>query len=250
MTDKKLRFSDAESRLLKQLKAYGYSPDVIYDIGASNGMWSYNINRIFPQAQYELFEPLSETLAAYRETIEKQLATYPNFRLHKIGLGDTNDAQEMAVFTGGFGSTFLDIGRIKKRAGSSKGEKWLDGIASFRVHRLDDFVAEQKLPTPKIVKMDTQGYELAIVNGGRETVKKADILILETWLYRGYGAATPLLHELMAAVGELGFVLTDFGDIYWGTGHRLTSIDAIFMRSAFLDSMASKTDGLRWRIWD
>jgi hypothetical protein len=54
----------------------------------------------------------------------------------------------------------------------------------------------------------------------------------------------------MDVVGELGFVLTDFGDIYWAPGHKLTSIDAIFMRSAFLDSVGSKTDGLRWRIWD
>jgi FkbM family methyltransferase len=250
MADKKLRFSEAEIRLLEQLKAYGYSPKVIYDIGASNGMWSYAINRVFPQAQYELFEPLSETLDAYRETIEKQLVTHLNFRLHKIGLGDTNGAQEMAVFTGGFGSTFLEIGRIKKSADKLKEQKRLDGIASFPIRKLDDFVAEQKLPTPQIIKMDTQGYELAIVNGGRETVKEADILILETWLYRGYGAATPLLHEIMAAVGELGFVLTDFGDIYWAPGHKLTSIDAIFMRSAFLDSVGSKTDGLRWRIWD
>jgi FkbM family methyltransferase len=203
-------------------------------------MWSCAINRVFPQAQYELFEPLSETLDAYREATEKQLVAYPNFRLHKIGLGDTNGVQEMAIFTGGFGSTFLEIGRITKIADRLKEEKRLDDIASFPVHRLDDFVAEQQLALPQIIKMDTQGYELAIVNGGRETVKKADILIIETWLYRGYGVTTPLLHEIMDVVGELGFVLTDLGDIYWAPGHKLTSIDAIFMRSAFLDGVASK----------
>jgi FkbM family methyltransferase len=250
MVDEKRRFSEAEIRLLKQLKEYGYSPEVIYDIGASNGMWSDAINRIFPCARYELFEPLSETLDAYRETIEQRLATCQNFRLHKVGLGDTNGEQEMAIFARGFGSTFLEIDRIKKNADRLKEQKRLDGIASFPIHRLDDFVVEQKLPAPQIIKMDTQGYELAIVNGGRETVKRADILVLETWLYRGYGVTTPLLHEVMDVIGELGFVLTDFGGIYWAPGHKLTSIDAIFMRSAFLDSVASQTDGLKWRIWD
>lgn len=244
-----IRFSEAEIRLFEQLKGFGYAPDVIYDVGASNGMWSSVINPIFPLAAYHLFEPLADTMAAYAESLAGVLPSHPNFQLHKIGLGNENETKEMAIFKGGFGSTFLEIDRIKSIQDSLKAADHLETISSFPVRRLDDFAAEQGLPHPHIVKMDTQGFEVEIIEGGRQTIRGADILLLETWLYRGYGETTPLLHELMAHVGELGFVLVDFGDIYWADKHKLTSIDAVFMREDFLDEVQSSTHNWNWRVW-
>jgi FkbM family methyltransferase len=244
-----LRFSEAEIRLFEQLKSFGYAPEVIYDIGASNGMWSAVINPVFPNASYHLFEPLADAMSTYSESLAKVLPAHPNFHLHRIGLGAENETKEMAIFSGGFGSTFLEIDRIKSIQDSLKASSRLDEIASFPVRRLDDFVAEKQIPHPQIVKIDTQGFEVAIIEGGRETMRRADILLLETWLYRGYGVTTPLLHELMEPVTELGFVLVDFGDVYWAAKHKLTSIDAIFMREDFLDKIETSTDGWKWRIW-
>lgn len=250
MNRSKHKFSEAELRLFRQLKDFGYSPEVVYDIGASNGMWTKVVRQVFPEAKYELFEPLADKLPYYKEPQEAQLKEASNVRLHKIGLGDKNLNQEMAIYTGGFGSTFLEIERIKSIADRLKQQNRLDEIATFPVRRLDDYATELNLPAPNIVKMDTQGFELAILNGGNETLKKADILLLETWTYRGYGESTPLLHELMGPVAQLGFKLTDFGDIYWAPQHILTSIDAIFMRTGFLEEIEIKTDGWGWQIWD
>lgn len=250
MTVPKLRFAEAEIRLLEQLKAFGYVPEVIYDIGASNGIWSHLVACVYPDAVYHLFEPLVDRLDDYRDKMAANLAAHPNFTLHKIGLGDANVVQDMAIFGNGVGSTFIEMERLKSQKKSLQATGHLMDIAKFPVRRLDDYVAEADLPPPNVIKMDTQGYEPTIIAGGRETVRDADILILETWLYRGYGASTPLLHELMAPLTELGFVLTDFGDIYWAPGHKLTSIDAIFMRSDFLDAIKGQTQDLAWRIWE
>ena len=249
MSSNALRYSEAELRLFQQLKDIGYAPEVIYDIGASNGMWSYLIDDVFTGRTYHLFEPLADTLPEYKTLLRKHLLEKPNFHLHKIGLGDRNEIQEMAIFKGGFGSTFLELDRIKATAESLKASSQLEEITAFPVRRLDDYVSEKNLSTPQIIKMDTQGFEIAIVAGGQKTVSSADILVLETWLYRGYGATTPLLHELMTPVTELGFVLVDFGDIYWADKHKLTSVDAVFMRESFLDNIKLKTGGWNWRIW-
>ena len=237
-------------RLLKQLMEFGYTPSVIYDVGASNGMWSKIIAEIYPNATYHLFEPLSDRLDAYRDRMAATLAAHPNFTLHKIGLGDANAIQDMAIFGNGVGSTFIEIDRIKKQKQELQQSGHLADIAEFQVRRLDDYVADAGLPAANLIKMDTQGYELAIIGGASETLRKADILVLETWLYRGYGATTPLLHELMPPLTDLGFVLTDFGDIYWAPGHKLTSIDAIFMRKDFLDAIQEQTKDWAWCIWD
>ncbi|MGL4637683.1 MAG: FkbM family methyltransferase [Beijerinckiaceae bacterium] len=243
-------YSEAELRLFAQLKAFGYAPDVVFDIGASNGVWSDLVNGIFPSAQYHLFEPLADTIATYKAPLKKLLPKRSNFTLHKVGLGDSNNVQEMAIFEGGVGSTFLEMDRIKSQQDSLKQTSGLSDIAAFNVYRLDDFVAEKKLPKPQIIKMDTQGFELAIMNGGEETIRSADILALETWLYRGYGVTTPLLHELIEPLEKLGFMLVDFGDGYWGNKHKLTAIDAFFMREGFLDKIEKTSSGWNWKIWE
>lgn len=242
-------YSEAEIRLFDQLKTYGYLPDVFFDVGGSNGAWSVSANQVFPDATYHLFEPLADSHEPYASVLKQRLPNHPNFHLHKIGLGDKNQIQEMAVFEGGVGSTFIEMERIKSIEQALIEQGRLNSIAPFPVRRMDDYVIEMKLAQPQIIKMDTQGFELAIIEGGRNTIQKADILVLETWLYRGYGETTPLLHELMGPLTELNFVLVDFGDGYWAHKHKLTAIDAFFMREDFLDAMQSQTSDWKWRVW-
>src|SRR5688500_19032224 len=42
---------------LRQLRAFGFEPNLIYDIGANRGLWAAKALRVFPQAHYVLFEP-------------------------------------------------------------------------------------------------------------------------------------------------------------------------------------------------
>ena len=56
-------FASAERLLFSDLVARGYSPKVVYDIGASNGYWSEIIATVFTGARFELFEPLANSLA-------------------------------------------------------------------------------------------------------------------------------------------------------------------------------------------
>jgi FkbM family methyltransferase len=249
VTIETLSHDEAEIRFLDQLKSYGYQPDIFFDVGGSNADWSSLANQVYPDATYHLFEPLADTHEPYTRVLNERLPKHPNFHLHKIGLGNENQIQEMAVFQGGVGSTFIEMERIKSIKQALVEQGSLKDIAPFPVRRMDDYVKEQSLPQPQIIKMDTQGFELAIIEGGKETIRNADILILETWLYRGYGVTTPLLHELMAPLAELNFILVDFGDGYWGNKHTLTAIDAFFMREDFLDKFQKQSNDWKWRVW-
>jgi FkbM family methyltransferase len=251
MASNSLPFAEAEIRLLRRLKECGYVPKVIYDVGASNGMWSNLIDQLYEGAgEYHLFEPLASSNPAYKQGLDWHLSQHPNFKLHPIGLGEQNSQQEMVVYEGGFGSTFLEVDRIKKFKDYFTGATKIESISSFPVRRLDDYAAEAKLPAPNLVKMDVQGFEQAIIAGGAKTLRTADIMILETWFYRGYGDSTPLLHEIIDTMTQLDFILTDLGDIFYGAKHKLTAIDAIFMREPFVDSIESRTEGCQWGIWN
>lgn len=86
---------------------------------------------------------------------------------------------------------------------------------------------------PDIVKMDVQGGELRIIRGGLETLKRAELVVVETWLYRGYGAGTPLAHEIIEEMEKLGLVVAAGGPYINETG-ILYSIDFYFARIPFM----------------
>ena len=59
------------------------------------------------------------------------------------------------------------------------------------LHTLDEFVRENNLPVPQVLKLDVQGAERKILSGAAATMRTADVIFLETWLVRGYGPDTP-----------------------------------------------------------
>jgi hypothetical protein len=105
---------------------------------------------------------------------------------------------------------------------------------SVRVFRLDDFAVHNALPVPNIIKMDCQGAEDAIIRGGINTVARADVLFIETWLKRGYGPKTPLLGEIIEMLRPLSFTIVDFGEKFYDDRHRLYSVDACFCSDRLL----------------
>ena len=77
----------------------------------------------------------------------------------------------------------------------------------FEMETLDDYIQQKVLPLPEMLKLDVQGAELLILEGGIEALRSAKLLQLEVWFSRGYGSATPLFHELIDYLSPSGFVL-------------------------------------------
>ncbi len=86
------------------------------------------------------------------------------------------------------------------------------------------------------MKLDVQGAERLILSGGYRTVRKADVLFLETWLTRGYGPETPLLTEMIDFLEEAGFTLVDLGEQFRDERRRVYSVDAVFYSDRLLSS--------------
>ena len=84
-----------ETITLQKLKDQGYAPAVIFDIGASNGVWSDTIALTLPEAEYHLFEPLVGAVPFYERDLRERLGRHPNFHLHAIALSDHSGTAEM-----------------------------------------------------------------------------------------------------------------------------------------------------------
>jgi FkbM family methyltransferase len=192
-----------------------------FDIGASNGVWSTQVSADFPEATFDLFEPLVDHVPAYREKLEPRLAGHPGFRLHKLALGAECKKSSFYLYSTPVSSTGLRLQYVPQDA------KCLE----VDVLTIDYVVQEFRLPVPQLIKVDTQGCELNILKGARRTLPQVEVLLLECWLTRGYGKTTPLLDEVAEWLRGFNFYLWDLGNGWRDPSGSLVAQDCLFLNA-------------------
>lgn len=231
-------FNDFECRWFSRLFDLGYTPLVVFDIGASNGTWSSILSDVLPNTSFEMFEPLADVRPEYKESLDQVLKTRPNLRIHKIGLSDEVSVLEMDIFRDGFSSSFINMGDYAEVCDRKQ----------LPVTRLDDYVAAEGLRQPSIVKIDVQGFETKVIRGARKTLARADIVQIESWFYRGYGPETPTISETIEQMTGLGHSLVELGEPFFDSDNRLYAIDAFFFRNGFAGELDRISRGASWRM--
>lgn len=111
------------------------------DIGGHCGLWSRHLTLLFDRV--EAFEPVQE----HRECFEKNVIS-KNYTLHPFGLGN----EERTA-------------RIHTTKGSSGDSHVVDGD-EVEIKTLDSFDL-----APDFIKIDTEGFEYYICQGGEKTIK-------------------------------------------------------------------------------
>src|SRR5262245_30637196 len=61
----------SHEQALQRLASLGFAPKTIYDIGAFYGYWTKAAKKVFPNAQYALFEANADNKAALDATGER-----------------------------------------------------------------------------------------------------------------------------------------------------------------------------------
>jgi len=82
-----------------------------------------------------------------------------------------------------------------------------------------------------VIKMDTQGCELGILQGATKTLRSVDVLLLECWLTRAYGPTTPLLLEVAQWLRQFDFHIWDLGNAWRDPEGVLVAQDCLFLNA-------------------
>lgn len=136
-----------ERLIFSRLKALGFEPRTIFDVGSAVAGWSITIARVFPSAQFHLFEPLVDLKPLYKKCCDWFLPQHPNFLLHKLALGDYDGTVMIYSDAPGVSASILPNA--------------YDASIPEREHvpiaRLLTYVVDHDLPRPDLLKIDVQG---------------------------------------------------------------------------------------------
>ncbi|MCG6114928.1 MAG: FkbM family methyltransferase [Mesorhizobium sp.] len=247
MTSTQFPFGEVDKRFIAKLVETGFTPKVIYDIGASNGSWTWTVSKLMKGAEFHLFEPQLASQPAWAETIGNVQKYTPNTTLHPVALGERNGTAKLQLFASQAAASMLRPGLIDNLKSRLMGKGRSDEL-EVPMHRLDDYARKNDLPPPDIIKMDVQGYELEILKGGEEALKAASVVLAECWIERSYGGKTPLLHEVIDYFFKRGFVLLDLGETFLTDRRAISAVDAYFMRQDVANTLFAGAGGvLNWR---
>lgn len=142
------------------LKQRGYSPKVVYDIGAADGGWTRQALEYWPNSTYVCFEPLAER----KKDLDALHAARPEQILVKdCGVGDADGDLSIGV------SDFLWDSSFAYSGSSTR---------TVPVRRLDSLI-KAGTPLPSFIKIDVQGFEKRVLDGGQEAMRHADLILME-----------------------------------------------------------------------
>lgn len=178
--------------MFKGLVSRGYSPSVVYDIGAAEGGWTRWASIYWPAARFICFEPLEERQADLKQ-LEKE-----NARVQCVfsGLGDVDDVRQFGVTDDLYGSSFAYEGRSSR---------------SVKIQRLDSLVEGGKIPLPNFMKLDVQGYEKHVLNGGELATRAAELILMECNFF-AFCEAMSTLDVTIAYMSAKGYIPYEFVD--------------------------------------
>ncbi|MGE3914420.1 MAG: FkbM family methyltransferase [Hyphomicrobiaceae bacterium] len=206
----------------------GYRFPIVYDVGGSNGSWVNIMSKVLPGSRFELFEPLAEIHPKYKEILVYLKHVYRESYMHPVAIGEKDGKIRINVYDDPSASTTLSIAAP---AGTQSVE--------VPMRSIDSIVASGMCAPPDLIKIDIQGGELAALKGAANTLKNVKFLMLETWLQRGYGKETPLLHELMEFLVPHGFMPYEFGDDFRSASGEQVSVDVWFINKAHAKNPAA-----------
>lgn len=182
---------------LEDLKARGFSPRGILDVGANRGDWSQMALWVFPSAKTVMIEPQDEV-----EPFLKKLAdSDPRFRYFKCGAGREAGELFQTIWEDTYGSSFA----VEKNEELIKSGKQ----RPTQIRTIDDMLSELGDSFhPDLVKIDIQGFEIEALMGGSALFERAELIILETSLLSRH-ATWPPTRQVIEFMGGKGFEIYD-----------------------------------------
>ncbi len=201
---------------LESLRFQGYAPRTLLDVGAHVGSFAMNFLQVFPDCKPTLIEP--------NPFCQEDLAKLP-FERHAVAASAEPGRAEL----------FL----TKEWLQSTGSSLYRENTAFFRDEvvirqevdkiRLDDLFQGRRFD---FVKIDTQGSELDVLQGGQTVLRQADYILIEVSMVE-YNLGGARAEAVFAQLNAMGFRCSDVTEFHRFQGvndGNLLQMDFLFER--------------------
>lgn len=214
---------------LGNCKRAGLAPATVFDIGVGRGTpWLYEA---FPEARLILFEALDD----FEPDLQRICATR-NAEYHLTALGAAPGSAEIRIPNVKTGASLKErTPAWQQRVGTAAGET----RRTIRVDTLDRY--EERYPGPFVIKLDVEGFEQEVLQGGRRALTRTDLILAEAAVIPRHVGDTTIA-SLAACLSDLGFDLLDLVECsQTGLGRGIAFVDL---------ALARRGSDLQRRYWD
>ncbi len=200
--------------LINSLLQKGLSINIVYDIGACNGLWSNWIKRsVLSNANFFLFEANSYYFSDL-------IATGYPFFINVL----SNEGREFVDFYPGCntGDSYY-----------KETTRWYDNQKPTRMPctTLDKLIQEKNLPIPNFLKIDTQGSELDILSAAKSILGKTELILCEMPIIE-YNSGAPNISQYLDFFRDHDYIPIEVIEIHKTEGIVLQLDFAFMLRSA------------------
>ncbi|RJF70554.1 FkbM family methyltransferase [Rhodopseudomonas palustris] len=194
--------------------------ELIYDVGANAGQFGAWTRERGYHGKLISFEPIRLVF----QELEQKTRRDGKWKAFNFGLGDTAGQLDIHVSKDSRFSSFLDLDDAAVQFDQNS-----TAVSQERVEvkKLDD-VADDGEPN-YLIKIDTQGFEKAVLEGGRRTLSRSKGVLLElpvVQFYRGNWT----LPEALTYMASLGFIPAQIAPVNFDheDGMSMVEVDCLF----------------------
>jgi FkbM family methyltransferase len=194
----------------------------VLDVGAHEGGYAGFLRDDVGFSGYIIsFEP---TLSSFT-ILQNRMAKDAKWRGWRWAMGSQSGVTEINLFTNRRFDSLLQATSLGKEHMRATGTEVVD------VRRLDEVFAEvtEHIRRPVVLlKTDTQGFDLSVIEGADGVLARIPVLQAEVPVQPLYEGA-PSLTEFLTSVGELGFDLTGAFPVGRDRWLRILDMDCLFI---------------------
>lgn len=216
------RSPDFESHLRTMMGQCHF--DAVLDVGANQGQFAQKLRKLGFEGPIFSFEPVASTF----EGLATLSRHDTQWKVFKLALGEMQEQRKINVFDSSDFSSLLKP--------SAFGKATFDQLQAPReelidIDTLDHFFETNALEkfTRILLKMDTQGFDLSVFRGGRQSLRHICALVSEISLAPIYDGM-PSYHAALAEYEAQGFAITGLYPVTRKSNQAIIEMDCVMVR--------------------
>jgi len=220
-----VRFNARSSPLARRIKLFRhFEINLVLDVGASTGGYAQELRSTGYAGRIVSFEPSTEAFGV----LQQQAARDPAWSAVQMALGNKPGSATLHLSRNRESSSFL---RIRSRHTNAYPAASYVATEKVSIRRLDDVFANYHTGDFRtFLKIDTQGFEQQVLQGGQASLPQIVGVQVELSLVSLYDGETPFMDLIKQLQGH-GFTLMSFQPVIDDpeTG-QLLQVDGLFFR--------------------